>query len=57
MKVEQIKQLMQDAQAWVDSDKGIKALEKAVEDAKKTAVELEEARRINPDDLHRHFTL
>lgn len=57
MKAEKIKQLMQDAQTWVDSDRGIKALEKAVEDAKKTVLELEEARQVNPDDLHRQFTL
>ena len=57
MKAEQIKKLSKDAQDWANSNSGKKALEKAVEDARKTSTELEEARRVNPDDLHRHFTL
>lgn len=57
MKAEQIKKLSTDAKAWADSEKGRNALRKAVDDARKTSSKLQEARRVNPDDLHRHFTL
>lgn len=57
MSANQLKKLSRDAQAWASSSKGKKALKKAVEDARKTASRLEEARRVNPADLHRHFTL
>ena len=57
MDTEQLRKLSEDAQAWADTEQGKNALKKAVEDARKTASKLEEARRVNPDDLHRHFTL
>ena len=57
MKAEQLRKLSEDARAWADSEQGKRALKKAVDDARKTASKLEEARRVNPDDLHRHFTL
>lgn len=57
MDAEQLKKLLKDAQDWAHSDRGEKALEKAVDDAKKMASRLEDARRIDPEQLHRHFTL
>ena len=57
MKEEQLKKLLKDAQDWAESDIGEKALEQAVNDAKNMALKLEEARQINPEELHRHFTL
>jgi len=57
MEAEQLKKLSEEAQAWANSEQGKQALKKAVDDARKTASKLEDARRVNPDDLHRHFTL
>lgn len=57
MKAEQIEKLTKDAKNWVASEKGQESLRKALANAQKTATQLEKARRINPDDLHRHFTL
>lgn len=57
MKAEQLKKLFDDAQAWADSEKGKEALKKAVDNAGKMTSEFEEARRVNLENLHRHFTL
>jgi len=57
MEIEQLKKLSKDAKDWADSVDGKEALKKAVKDARNTALKLEEARRVNPNDLHRHFTL
>ena len=57
MDAEQLRKLSNDAQAWADTEQGRNILKKAVENARKTASRLEEARRVNLDDLHRHFTL
>jgi hypothetical protein len=57
MKAEQLKKLFDDAREWADSEKGKEALKKAVDNAGKMTSELEEARRVNLENLHRHFTL
>jgi hypothetical protein len=57
MKVEQLKKFSEAARVWADSEQGKKALKKAVDDARKTTLELEEARQVDLENLHRHFTL
>lgn len=57
MKAKQLKKLFGDARAWADSEKGKEALKKAVDNAGKMTSEFEEARRVNLENLHRHFTL
>ncbi len=54
---EQLKKLFDDARAWADSEKGKEALKKAIDDTNKMTSEFEEARRVNLENLHRHFTL
>lgn len=42
---------------WAESEQGKQAIKKALSDANNTAVKLEKARQVDPQDLHRHFTL
>ena len=57
MDAEQLRKISEDARAWAGTEQSKSVLKKAVEDARKTASRLEEARRVSLDDLHRHFTL
>lgn len=57
MDTDDIQKLSDKAQAWLESGHGQDALEKARDDARATARELEKARQVDPNDLHRTFTL
>ena len=57
MKAKKLRKLSEDVRAWADSKRGKELLKKAVNDAQQMTLKLEESRRVNPDDLHRHFTL
>ena len=57
MEAKLLRKLSEDVRDWAESKRGKRALKKAVVNTQKTASKLEKARRVKPDDLHRHFTL
>lgn len=57
MKTDDINVLSQTVKDWLDSQGGEEALKRAVNEAKEATSRLEEARQVDVEDLHRHFTL